>query len=296
MRRRILENTRIIKHEHGTPNQIIAEEEKELLSAVDKALSSSSNSQTIGRNGEIPLRLFFGRYLPYTLRAVTGHFVPPSGHLSPQIDVMILDARYPLLAENSDGSVLAMLHSVVHTIEVKTRITSSNIDSAWRSAVETISLASEVPIYGSNRFGAIGTSVFAYRSANRLDTIEKRYTETGTPEHASLDFYILRLSENDQSNSNSVGVELHFEPVFESQRSDKVTGYSPTCRASFTPLSDLYYRIVQDSYYCLGARNHSFTDIGRHVMSYLSWATCDWNEYFAKKRNGARRNRTGETG
>src|SRR6266480_6344490 len=101
------------KHEHGTPNPIIVSEEEALLAAVDRALASSTNAQVIGRNGEIPLRDFFNRYLPYTLRAATGHFVAPSGHLSSQMDLMILDTRYPLLAQNADGSVLAMLHGVV---------------------------------------------------------------------------------------------------------------------------------------------------------------------------------------
>src|SRR5689334_15392292 len=94
-----------VKHEHGTPNPIIRTEELAMLAIVDRALASSSNSQTIGRNGERPLLDFFNRYLPYTFKAVTGHFVPPSGTLSPQIDIMLLDSRYPLLAVNADGSV-----------------------------------------------------------------------------------------------------------------------------------------------------------------------------------------------
>jgi len=138
---------RIIKHEHGKPNPIFVSEEQGLLAAVDKALGSTPSSQSIGRSGEIPLRDFLNRYLPYTIRAVTGHFVPPSGRLSPQIDIMILDARYPLLAENADGSVLAMLHSVIKTIEVKTRITTRDISKAWKDAIEIMGLASEIANY-----------------------------------------------------------------------------------------------------------------------------------------------------
>lgn len=40
---------------------------------------------------------------------------------------MILDSRYPLLAENLDGSVLVMLHSVVEAIEIKTNLTSTEL-------------------------------------------------------------------------------------------------------------------------------------------------------------------------
>lgn len=45
--------SKIVKHGHGTPNPIIMREEELMLAQVDKVLASTSNSQTIGRNGEI---------------------------------------------------------------------------------------------------------------------------------------------------------------------------------------------------------------------------------------------------
>ena len=124
-------SVRATRHRHGTPNVIIQAEERSILAAVDQALASSTNAQTIGANGEIPLKRFFNRYLPVTLRAAGGHFLTPSGKMSPQIDIMILDSRYPLLSENSDGSVLAMLHSVVGTIECRTRIKAAGVEKLW---------------------------------------------------------------------------------------------------------------------------------------------------------------------
>ncbi len=270
---------RIIKHQHGTPNPIIQREEEVLLLLVDKALASTSNSQAIGRNGEIPLRDFLNRYLPYTLRAVTGHFVPPSGRLSPQIDVMILDARYPLLAENADGSVLAMLHSVIQTIEVKTRITTRDIEKMWKDSIEIMELAAEVDGYGNpGDFRSVRTTAFAFRSAQRLDTLEQKYEEVGKPDKSGLDITVLRLS--DKNIKKGIGVELHFEPNFPSQKSKKVIGFIPIPGASFTPLSDLYYRMVQNSYYTTEERGHSYGDIGHYVMNYMSWATASWDKVF----------------
>jgi hypothetical protein len=270
---------KIIKHQHGTPNPIIQREEEVMLSLVDKALASTSNSQAIGRNGEIPLRGFLNRYLPYTLRAVTGHFVPPSGRLSPQIDVMILDARYPLLAENADGSVLAMLHSVIQTIEVKTRITTHDIEKMWKDSIEIMELAAEVAGYGDpGDFRSVHTTAFAFRSGQRLDTLEQKYEEVGKPDKSGLDIIILRLSE--RNIEKEIGVEIHFEPQFASKKSKKVIGFIPIPGASFTPLSDLYYRMVQDSYYTMEMRGHSYGDIGRHVMDYMSWATASWDKVF----------------
>ena len=265
-------NRKIVKHQHATPNPIIQREEEVMLSIVDKALESSSNSQAIGRNGEIPLRGFLNRYLPYTLRAVTGHFVPPSGRLSPQIDVMILDARYPLLAENADGSVLAMLHSVLKAIEVKTRITVRDIEKIWKDSIRIMELASEVEGYGDpESFSAVDTAAFAYRSALPLDSLEQKYVEVGDPQKSDLDITVLRLQA--RNIKKETGVDFHFEPAFASERSKKVIGYTFILRASLTPLSDLYFEIVQNSYYTLGTRGHSYGDIGRHVMDYMSWAT-----------------------
>lgn len=266
--------SKIVKHGHGTPNPIIMREEELMLAQVDKVLASTSNSQTIGRNGELPLFSFLTRYLPFTFRVASGHFVPPSGKLSPQIDIMILDARYPLLSENGDGSVLAMLHSVIKTIEVKTRMTSQDIRDMWKNSMEIMSLASEVKKYGGFEWGAVSTLGFAYRSANRLSSVEDKYIEAADPWKTSLDIYLLSVHEKDRLAGKKHGVELHFEPEFKTEKSRKVTGYFPTTRPSYTPLSDLYYCLVQDSYYVLGQRNYSFTDIGKHVMSYMSWATC----------------------
>ncbi|MBN1473392.1 MAG: hypothetical protein JW914_02140 [Syntrophaceae bacterium] len=271
-------NKKNIKHQHGTPNPIIQREEEIMLSLVDKALASTSNSQTIGRNGEFPLRDFFNRYLPNTLRAATGHFVSPSGSLSPQIDVMILDSRYPLLAENADGSVLAMLHSVIQTVEVKTRISARDIEKMWKDSFEIVQLASEIDGYGHKDWRSIHITAFAFRSAQRLDTLEKKYEEVGKPFKSSLDITILRLPDRDIKKE--IGVELHFEPDFSSETSKKVIGFLPITKASFTPLSDLYYRTIQDSYYTMETREYSFGDIAHHIMEYMSWATASWDEVF----------------
>src|SRR5262245_30527945 len=123
---------RQFKHAFASPNPVIAQEEEIMLAGVDKAVKSSGNAQGIGRNGELPLLHFLERHLPYTLRALTGHFVVPSGELSPQMDIMIVDARYPLLAQNLDGSAVVMLHSLLSSIEVKTTLTIPELLRTWK--------------------------------------------------------------------------------------------------------------------------------------------------------------------
>jgi hypothetical protein len=97
----------------------VFQEERIMVAEVDKACVLG-NAQLIGSNGERPLLLFFNRYLPSTMKAVTGKFATPSGVLSPQIDIMIVDSRYPMMSHHSDNTVIVMLHSLIQTIEVKT--------------------------------------------------------------------------------------------------------------------------------------------------------------------------------
>ncbi len=275
-----------IKHKHGTPNHILIKEEDLMIAQIEKTLNSTSNPQIIGRNGEIPLLKFFKRYLPFTLRAETGHFLAPSGTLSPQLDIIILDSRYPLLAENEDGSVLAMLHSVISVIEVKTNITSNDMKKMWDDSKKVMLLASEIPSYGqAGQWGAIMSYGFAYKCANKLNTLEDKYIQFACPKITSLDIYLLRLHPSDQVQSKNIGAVLHFEPIDEEDEDyeDSLDGYIPTCRACYNPLSDLYYEIIQNSYYTLGSRDISFSEIGAHVMDYLSWSTCSWDDYFKMK-------------
>ncbi len=255
--------SRTWKHQFGTPNVIIQSEEKSILASVDKALNSSKNSQIVGSNGEIPLRSFFSRYLPVALRAVSGHFITPRGVLSPQLDIIIMDSRYPLLSENSDGSVLTPLHSVLWVLECKTRITTADAARLWRNANVIGGLASEVPGYQRS----VKSSALAYRSRERAGTLAKNFFKSGTPEKGYVDLYLLRLRDQD------IGAFFHFEGGFPSRDGTSRGKYRPFAIRLFTPLSDLYYRIIQESYYSLDDRGYSFKDIGEHLIEYMSWST-----------------------
>jgi len=278
-------------HKHGTKNPVIEQEEKLILLAVDRALSSSSNSQTIGRNGELPLLSFLNRYLPPTFRAASGHFITPNGGISPQIDVMILDSRYPLLAENLDGSVLAMLHSVIQTTEVKTNLNSTDIKKISSDTKIIRNLINEVDIFNEcESFSAPITHAFAYRIKDKLKTIEQSFQKHCEPEYFHFDLTILRLSEPNLK-SREIGCELHYEPIsaevlselkeeYDAPMNDFKDEYFFDNCASYTPLSDIYYSLVQNGYYMLGDRNFTFNDIGKHVMDYMSWSTASWSEIY----------------
>ncbi|MCG3703103.1 hypothetical protein L5F68_02015 [Aliarcobacter butzleri] len=275
------------KHNHGTNNEIIEQEEKSILLAVDRALSSSSNSQTIGRNGELPLIDFLNKYLPPTLKAVSGHFLTPNGNISPQIDVMIIDTRYPFLSVNLDGSVLAMLHSVIHTIELKTNLISSDIKKISSDISKIRMLINEVEEFDDiGSFMSPINSAFAYRIKNKLETIELHFQNYCKPELFHFDLMILCIEEK-EFKKIKFGCELHYEPIFGKDFSEEElkelkinNGFLFGNRPCYTPLSDFYYSLVQNSYYILGERDYSFNQIGRHIMDYMSWSTASWNDLY----------------
>jgi hypothetical protein len=270
------------KHHHATPNPRFTQEENIVLAAVDKALASSNNSATIGKNGEIPLLRFLRDYLPNTLKTTTGHFLTPSGVISPQIDIMILDARYPLLAHNEDGSVLAMLHSVIATVEVKTNLSTRDIPKMWSNAIEIMHLSEEISDKDDiEETWFISTEVVAYRAKQSLDTIEDKFFAFAEPQKAGLDTYILRLANIDEGLDQQVGAFLYLEPPFPEDKPNEpetIDGYWPSTALLHTPLNDFYYRLVQSSYYMLTWRDFTLGDIGEHIMSYMSWSTVKYKE------------------
>lgn len=270
------------RHHHSTPNPRFVQEEAVLLATVERALASSTNSATIGRNGEIPLLRFLERYLPNTLKVASGHFLTPSGDISPQIDIMVLDARYPLLSENADGSVLAMLHSVVTAIEVKTNLTTRDIPGMWQSAIDIMKLSKEVEgQYEPGERWFVSTEAVAYRTSQRIVTIEDKFFGVARPKEAGLDTYILRLAQKDQLKSHPIGVTLHLEPPApESELDDpnSVAGWWPSSVPEYTPLNDFYYSLVWSAYFILDCRQFSLGDIAGHAVQYMSWSTAKWDE------------------
>jgi len=276
-------------HKPGTINPIMQQEEKAILLSVDRAKSSSNNSQTLGRNGEIPLIDFLNRYLPSTLKAASGHFITKNGALSPQIDVLILDSRYPLLSQNPDNSVLAMAHSVIDAIEIKTNITTNDIKKISANSKLIMEILAEEEIIGCYpKWGTVMTSAIAYQCAQRLNTLEKTYIESSAPKLSNTDITILRYPAKDLESRSGVGGTLHFEqldkenvPLVSVNNRDKYIKHDCLFMSisSHTPLSDFYYNLVQNAYYTLGDRNFTFHDIGNDFNNYMTWATAKWQDF-----------------
>lgn len=250
------------KHRFGHENPIFVHEERKMIAAVDRADESSSNVQIIGRNGELALADFLNRYLPNTMRVLNGHFVTPKGVLSPETDLMLLDTRYPLIAQNDDGSALAMLHSVIGAIEVKRTLNRREIQKIKKNSATIDSLQSEV--FGDDGgWSSVLQLGFGYRTKLKIDTIEKHFFTGWESDPPVTLLYVLRILESDSPEAGkSFGSHLWFE-----------NRDYPARITTRSPLSDFYYTLVQCAYDVLGTRNYGFRDVSAHIMAYMTWGT-----------------------
>ncbi len=256
---------------------IFKQEEKAILLSVDKAKASSNNSQTIGRNGEIPMITFLNNYLPPTLKAVSGHFMSINSVKSPQIDIMILDTRYPLLGYNSDGTVLAMAHSVLYIIEIKTNCNKNDISKTSQNFEKIRNLINDIWNDENSEWKKPMFLLLAYKIVPKIAKIEEAYFEFCEPNSNHFDISILRSNEN-----NEHGNLIHFEPTqhWDKSKIDKLEfidlikkDFILTSFQERTPLSDLYYSLIQDSYRILEDRSYTFGEISSHFNDYLNWST-----------------------
>src|ERR1039458_5785263 len=176
----------MLKPKHGEVNPVFLNEERSMIAEVDKALQTE-NAQIIGANGEIPLRGFLTRYLPSMFKVATGKFITPSGTLSPQIDIMLLDSRYPLLSHHADGSVTAMMHSVICTVEVKVSINRREMLGIKKHHDTIFQPNSEqFPRY---IYGSILSHAFCYRSSLQDQKLAEHFYSCQSP---MADIHLLR--------------------------------------------------------------------------------------------------------
>ncbi len=237
-----------------------------MLATVDKA-AACGNPQILGRSGELPLLDFFNRYLPLNIRAVTGFFLSPRGQLSPQVDILIIDSRYPLLAHNSDGTVIAPLHSVLQAIEVKVSASKREIANILHNAELISNISSQV--FGRQTFTAVRTQAIAYKAKTRMSSLSEHFF---VGSHRETDITVLRVLPRDNAAfPRALGAEWHWEPSGTSRR--KAGAWIETVRPTLAPLSDIYYQLVQNAYYTLSARDFTMHDLGVQMNDYLAWGT-----------------------
>jgi len=112
------------------------------VSRVTGALAAANAAATVTHTGvkglirEVLLRDLFRPLLPADLGVGTGQIATSNGNLSPEVDVVIYDRRIlpPVLFENVIG--LFPIESVLATVEIKSKLTATELTSAYKNAKE----------------------------------------------------------------------------------------------------------------------------------------------------------------
>lgn len=245
------------------PTNVMVREERALIANVEKTLYSSSNPQIYGSNGEKALLNFLKKYLPSCFRITSGHCLTPSGAKSPQMDLILVDSRFPPIAINEDGTSLEMFHGLIGSVEVKKRVNKKEIYN-FCSFADKITLMSEEcfgPV-NQNPWSFPIISAFAYRSTISLNTISRHFSKKGNQTKRVLDFTILRFPELRKGTHAEIGAFLWFE-----------RWETPYFALTDAPLSDFFYRLIQDAYYSIATRNISTDDLGFIISKYFYWNT-----------------------
>lgn len=252
-----------IKQKFGTENKIFAQEEAGFILVIKRAQNSTTNAQILGRNGEKVFHKFLNRYLPNCFRAVNGHFVTPEGVLSPEVDILLIDSRYPLISENEDGSGIVMLDSVLATIGVKLSLNKKEILTIRKHSKKISTLLSSV---SEEKSVFVPQYEFAYTSEIMLETVGQHFFLNWTEQDPASDLYIMRIHPSDLTeNFGLIGAQVWLEP-------DEKESF-PCISTSKAPLSDFYYRLVQMAFWTLEERSHSFIEIGNNLNKYMTWGT-----------------------
>jgi|SRR3989344_4201160 len=240
-------------------NPTMLQEEIALISFVNKSIGSSRNSAIIGQNGEIPLRNFLKRHLPNIFIVESGHFTDGHGNISPQVDILLLDSRFPVLARNSDGSVLAMGESVIACISIKSKIVKRDIDELieWSKKIGFFSNK----IYPSG-WKEISLRGIGYVAGNYSEKIVDNFFEA-SKKMRKIDLMILRKIDKEQLlKKQPIGFYMWWEIL-------KLEMIHPTC----SPLSDFLYDLMQNAYEILDSRKIKFVDIHNALHNYFKWGT-----------------------
>lgn len=134
----------------------------ELLALKDRIRQLVRHWPTDGEHKEVALRSVLRRHLPSVFHVGRGFIVTPE-EASPQIDVLIIDARTPALFRDGDLFIVTP-DSVRAIIEVKTSL--HDIDAAVQQLLSAASSCRTVPE------GSVWTGLFAYEATND-DSIQR---------------------------------------------------------------------------------------------------------------------------
>jgi hypothetical protein len=245
----------------GLANSKFAHEQSSMVARL--AQSEGGNNSSIGQQGEVLVLAFLDKYLPPQFIARKGHYRKIDGSLSREIDVMILDSRFPVLNETEAGVVHGVQHALVAAIEVKRTLGQAELSSIRNDALALAADISQTPVLADKpvKWSKPACLALAFRSSLRLDTLAVHYF-TSPP--TWCDVYVLEHGFDCRNVSPNVGAFLHTE-------GDGDGAFGTSARTE-NPLSDFYYMLLECCYTVVAERNILDASLRGIVASYYNWS------------------------
>lgn len=260
------------------PNDNFRHELKRMISELDQA--DGHNNSTVGRNGELILAEFLNRYLPPQFVVRKGHFRRRNGSVSREHDLMVLDARFPFLSEIHEGSVKAMRHAVLCTVEVKRTVVSRDIVSIRKDVLELQNefdaIRSRHREYQHSYWSTPRSLAFAFNTGRRLKTLASHFFIEPV---AWTDLFV--MNHDFLGDRPELGTGGILRP--EGTPSDHCGMLLRTA----DPLSDFYAMLIAQSFEILAERNVPDRRVPSIIRSYYGWGTdkdAIWSMPFRKEQ------------
>lgn len=253
---------------HGEQNLSFFQKEEELIAKLKQISHSTESPQQIGRAVEDFIASFLRELLPVDFRVETRcKVVDKEGNYSREIDLAIVDAKFPKLFSTADGSSLLMYESIKQVFELKRSLDSKEISDVFAKAYDWHNFW-EKATRGKPRYAG-GFGVLCIESKIELETIREKLLAQSIKYNNALNgvsLFILRCKENNKRPDPSkppIGVFCWWEG-----RTDL------SFNLTFAPLSDWLY----DLYCSIYDKN-----IWKVVMDYIHWGTVWTRERIANR-------------
>jgi hypothetical protein len=179
---------------------------------------------------------------------------------------MILDARFPFLSEIHEGSVKAMRHAVLCTVEVKRTIVSRDITSIRRDVLnlqeEFDAIRSRHREYKHAYWSTPRSLAFGFNTGTRLKTLAKHFFVRPV---AWTDMFVMTHDFRGQKPELGKGGIIRPEGT--------THDHCGTLFRTADPLSDFYAMLITHSFEILAERNVPDSMVPSIIRSYYGWGT-----------------------
>ncbi len=271
----------------GHPNSSYKFKEDEIISVLDAQRSTHGSSESIGEIFENQIVKLLKSVLPYTLDVSARSYITNNNHVSDSQDIIITDARYPKLFSKEDGSRVIPIESVLAIIECKSRCNKKEVSNTYDKQVKLSKLFNDsAQIYKDDKLKNYIFYALNCETSTYMDTILKNIKNEQEEKKLNLSmnqihhFFIEPKVQDKQRTylksisglESRIGFRVWYEPNIEG------TEYQPMLLATYSPLSDFVYTLMQDSLFLMEKKPADNHTVNRALMRHFRWGTVKTKE------------------